>query len=140
LIQATIDRLIAECPSLPSVSSAEELDALDRGTAPKHGATFVIPFAEEAEENALATGGTRQRVETRILVAFLVRRHDDAKGGKRAADFDGLKAEIEAALAGWTPAGASDPYELVSARGAPRGNGVTIYVQTWKTARYLRSS
>lgn len=140
MIAATIARLQAECPSLPSVSSAEELDALDKGTAPRNGATFVIPFAEEADESPLMSGAVRQRVEVRILVAFVIRRHDDAKGGKRAASFDTIKSEIETALIGWLPADASDPFELVSGRGAPRGNGVSIYAQTWKTSRYLRST
>jgi hypothetical protein len=139
VIADVMARLSASCPSIPSVASAEELDALDRGTAPASGATFVIPFGEAAEANALMAGGFRQLVETQVLVAFLIRRHGDAKGGKRVADFDTLKAEIEQALAGWIAPTAIEPFELVSGRGAPRGNGVTIYVQTWKTSRYLRS-
>lgn len=139
MIEEIIAWLSTSCPSVPSVASAEELDALDRGTAPVNGATFVIPFGEAAEENALMSGGFRQRVETQVLVAFLIRRHGDAKGGKRAAGFDTLKREIEQALAGWTAPSAIEPFELVSGRGAPRGNGVTIYVQTWRTHRYLRS-
>jgi hypothetical protein len=138
VIEEIIARLQAACPSLHSVGQAEELDALDRGTAPPNGSTFVIPFGEVAEANALMNG-FRQQVETQVLVAFLIRRHGDAKGGKRAAGFDALKGEIEQALAGWTAPSAIEPFELVSGRGAPRGNGVTIYVQTWRTSRYLRS-
>ena len=139
MIEDIIDRLQASCPSLSSVGSAEELDAIDKGTAPKSGATFVIPFTDQAADNTLMSGGTMQHIETRVLVAFVVRRHDDAKGGKRAAGYDSIKTEIENALAGWLPADAVDPFEFVSGRGAPRGNGVTIYVQTWKTGRYLRN-
>lgn len=140
MIQETVDRLIAQCPSLSSVSTAEDLDALDRGTAPKNGAAFVIPFTDAGADQELMTGGSSQEIETRILVAFLVRKHDDAKGGKRAQSFDTFKTEIEAALFGWTPADALTPFELVIGRGASRGNGVTLYVQTWKTTRTLRST
>lgn len=139
MITAIVARLLSQCPSLSSVGTAEDIDALTKGTAPKSGATFVVPFTEQAEDNALAAGGFRQVVEVRTLIAFVVRRHDDAKGGKRAATFDTFKGEIEAAIAGWQIAPENGPFELVSGRGQPLGNGVTIYVQTWKNQRYLRA-
>lgn len=137
MISEIVARLEALCPSLASVGSAEDIDALTKGTAPKSGATFVVPFTEQAEDNALGMGGFRQLVEVRTLIAFVVRRHDDARGGKRAAAYDQLKGEIEAALAGWEVTPDSGPFELVSSRGQPLGNGVTIHVQTWKNQRYL---
>jgi hypothetical protein len=40
-------------------------------------------------------------------------------------------------MAGWELNPETGPFELVSGRGQPIGNGVTIYVQTWKNQRYL---
>lgn len=139
MINEIIDRLKLMAPSLVSVSSAEDLEAVSKGTAARNGAAFVVPFADDAEMNGFSSGGFSQRIEVRVLIAFIIRRHDDAKGAKRATDFDAFKAEIEAAMAGWVIDPDGDPFELVSGRASSLGNGVTIYVQTWKTSRYLRT-
>lgn len=140
MINQIIARLKLRAPSLVSVSGAEELEAISKGTAARNGTAFVVPFADDAEANGIASGGFSQRVEVRVLVAFVIRRHDDAKGSKRATDFDVFKGEIEAAMAGWVVDEDGDPFELVSGRASALGNGATIYVQTWKTSRYLRTN
>lgn len=139
MIAEIVARLETMCPSLASVGTAEDLDGLNKGTAPKSGAAFVVPFAEQAEDSPYMSGAFRQEVEVRTLVAFVVRRHDDAKGSKRAAAFDIYKAEIEAALAGWEITPDSGPLQLVIGKSQPLGNGVTIYVQTWKNTRTLEA-
>lgn len=139
MIQAIIDRLMAATTSFSAILPAEELEALGKGVAPRSGTAFVLPYREQAEANEYATGTFRQRVLTQILVAFVVRRHDDAKGGKKVATFDTFKGEIEAALAGWSITAEDDPFELVSGRSAPLGNNVTVYVQTWQTSRTLEA-
>lgn len=139
MIQDVIDRLKATAPSLADVLPLEELSALAQGVAPKSGTAFVIPYRELAEPSEYGIGKHRQLVAVQILVAFVVRRHDDAKGGKRVSMFDTYKAEIEAALAGWTTAPENELFELVSGKSAPIGNGVTAYVQTWQTSRYLET-
>jgi hypothetical protein len=138
VIQAIVDRVTATCPSLGPVGQAEDLDALDKGTAPKSGSTFVLPFTDDGLANTLMSGGFRQEVETRFLVAVVIRKHNDTKGGQRVATFDAIKAELESTLFGWEFDEHSDPVSFVSARALPRGNGVTIYVQTWRTSRHLR--
>nr|WP_245423531.1 hypothetical protein [Rhizobium subbaraonis] len=122
-----------------AVLAAEDLDALAKGTAPRAGTVYVIPYRERAEPNELATGAFRQFVLVQILVAFVVRRHDDTKGGKRIAGFDAFKNAIERALCGWAIEPSSEPFELVAGQAAPFGNGVTVYVQTWQTSRYLEA-
>ncbi len=139
MISLVIDLLRDFAPSLTSVSGAEDLEAISKGTAPRNGAAFVVPFAEDAEPNAMISGGFSQRVEVRVLIAFIIRRHDDAKGAARASDFDTFKNEIETVMAGRMPDQDGDPFELVSGRASSLGNGATIYVQTWKTSRYLRA-
>lgn len=140
MIEAFETRLREQCPGLADVRTAEDLDMLEKAAAVPHGTAFVIPYRERAGENHLSAGGFRQLVVTQILVAFVTRRHDDPTGAARARQFDGLKAEIERALAGWTPPAAHDPCELVGGEGTPLGNGVSIYVQTWETSRLLQGA
>lgn len=139
MIQETIDRLKTQAPSLVDVFPAEDIDALSRGTAPRSGTAFVLPYREQGEPNEFGMGTFRQRVAVQLLIAFVIRRHDDAKGGRKATIFDTIKSEIEAAIAGWSTDPENDPFELVAAQAAPIGNGVTAYVQTWQTSRYLEN-
>lgn len=139
MINAVIARLKSEAPELSAVLAAEDLDALGKGTAPRDSTAYVIPYRERAEPNELGAGGFEQHVLVQILVAFVVRRHDDAKGGKRVADFDGMKHAIEQAIAGWSVDPRGQLFELVAAQAAPLGNGVTVYVQTWQTSRFLET-
>ncbi|MCI9864882.1 hypothetical protein RHIZ_02865 [Rhizobium skierniewicense] len=137
MLQDIIDRLKAKAPSLHTVLPAEELDAIAKGVAPRGGTTFVLPYRERARPNDIAMGAFRQSVRVQFLVAFVVRRHDDGSGGKKALTFDLLKSEIEMALAGWAPSRENDRFELVAAQASPLGNGVSVYVQTWETSRFL---
>jgi len=141
VIGAVVDRLEAAAPALTSIGVAEDLEALGRGTAPKNGAAFVLPFQDRPAETDYMTGGFSQRIEVLLLVAFIIRRSDDARGAQRAGSFDLFKGEIEAALAGWSPNSEEyDLFELAAGRSASLGNGVTVYVQTWRTGRYLRAT
>lgn len=141
MIGAIVERLEAMAPALTSIGVAEDLEALSRGTAPKNGAAFVLPFQDRPSENAYMSGGFSQRIEVLLLVAFVIRRSDDAKGAQRAGSFDLFKGEIESALAGWSPDPDNhDLFELAAGRSASLGNGVTVYVQTWRTSRYLRAT
>ncbi len=139
MLGAIIDRLTAEAGALTSVAGAEALGALAAGAAPRHGDAFVIPYRESAEPNALATGGFRQRVDVAFLVAIVIRRADDAKGAKRIASIDDLRSAVESALAGWEPAADSLPCELVETNAGTGGTGVTWFVMTWRTDRYLEA-
>jgi hypothetical protein len=135
-----IDRLKDRAPSLKEVRQAEDIAALSQGVAPPSGTAYVLPYRELAIPNELGMGGFRQYVGVQLLVAFVLRRHDDAKGGAKATMFDTYKGEIELALAGWSIDPSNDLFELVSAKAAPMGNGATIYVQTWQTSRFLEAS
>lgn len=140
MINETIARLKANAPGLTDVLPAVDLEAIKQGVAPRHGTTYVLPYREKGEPIEQSTGGFRQLVAVQLLVAFVVRKHDDAKGGKKALDFDGLKITIEDALAGWAVAPENDLFELVAAQSASLGNGASVYVQTWQTSRYIRKT
>ncbi|WP_411037634.1 hypothetical protein [Shinella sp. BYT-45] len=139
MIQDVITRLETAAPSLAAVLSAEDIDALTKGTAPKSGTVFVMPYRERAEENPFASGKFRQLVHVQLLTALVIRRHDDTKGGGKAVSFDTRKLEIETALAGWSSDPRNKPFELVAGQAASLGNGASVYVQTWQTTRYLEN-
>ncbi|TCM84783.1 phage tail terminator protein [Rhodovulum steppense] len=137
MIGAVVQRLVSAAPELAGVEVAEDVEALAKGTAAAHGTCFVIPYRERARPNQIATGGYRQLVQTQILTAFVVRHHNDARGAERAAMFDGLKRAVEVALAGWLADECENPFELVGGESSPLATGVSIYVQTWETTRFL---
>jgi hypothetical protein len=137
LINEVVARLKSHATALTDVLIAEDLDAISKGVAPKHGTTFVLPYREKGEPNELGTGGFRQFVAVQLLIVFILRKHDDAKGGKKAADYDALKSSIEDAMAGWATDPRNELFEMVAGQATPLGNGVTAYVQTWQTSRYL---
>lgn len=138
MIEAIVQRLQTTAQQLSSVGVAEDLEAIAKGVAPKNGATFVLPFSDRPEPNAYGTGAFSQRVEVQFLVAFVVRRQDDVSGAKRVGNFTTLRNDIEGAIAGWAPGEENDLCELAAGRSASLGNGVTVYVQTWRTSRYIR--
>lgn len=141
IITDTIAHLRATAmPPLMKVDGAAELETLAAGTAPQHGHAFVAPFEERGSANTLATGGFRQLVDVTLLVAVVLRASDDPRGARRIDAADELRIAIESALAGWSPdEQAHLPFEFVAARSAPQKNGVTWYVQTWRTNRWIES-
>lgn len=138
MIGAVIQRLRdTAMPPLTSVEGAEELEALAKGTAPKSGAAFVIPFRERGDEPDTISGGYRQHVETTLLVAVVLRMGNDARGSGRVVLSDAVRDAIEFGLAGWTLGPMHRPFALVGTEASPQANGVTWYVQTWSTNRWI---
>lgn len=136
MLQAVIERLLAST-DLTIVLPAEDLESLESGTQPKNLTVFVLPFRDVAGPNDFMAGAHHQMIEAYIIVAFIVRHYDDAKGGKRASQFEVTRDKIEAALAGWTWDSSEAPFELVSGQASAFARGSTIYAQTWRTTRTL---
>lgn len=119
------------------VEIAEDIDAFtERAGLVDSGSVIVMPWRERAGDQMLATGGHRQRVETQFAVGIVIRHYDGLMGGDRAVQFDAYKAAVEQLLAGWCPPGA-EPCELIGGESSPVTTGVSIYVQTWATFRFL---
>jgi len=136
---ADIHDRLKMAPGTPfsGVEIAEDIDALgERAGMVDSGAVIVMPWRERAAPQALATGGFRQRVEIQFLTGIVIRQYDQQMGGDRAVQFDSYKTAVESLLAGWTPPGA-EPCELIGGESSPIDKGVSIYVQTWATARFL---
>lgn len=138
MLQLIVDRLKTDAAGLTDVLIAEDIDAMaDRAGTVESGSVIIMPLREAAEPNVLATGGHRQLVRTQFLTGIVIRHYDDAMGAERAVAFDGFKAAVEGALTGWEPAGLAEPCNLVAGESSPVTTGVSIYVQTWQTARFL---
>lgn len=142
ILTAVIERLQATAmPPFVKVEGAEELEALGKGTAPRHGTVFVLPFESRAAPNSYSTGIHGQKVEVNFLTAAVIRRHDDTRGAARVEASDEFALALEDVLAGWAPIPSSpSPINLVAERAAPAGNGIVWLVQTWRTNRYIRKA
>lgn len=140
MLELILNRLKAKLPSgrWAAVEICEDIDTFgDRAGQVETGTALVMPWNERAASQVLLSGGTRQLVTTQFAVGMVVRAYDNLMGADRAIQFDTLKSDIETALAGWEPAGFAQPCELVGGESSPVTKGVSIYVQTWATARIL---
>lgn len=98
--EAWIDRLHSACQSLRHVGGLIDLDEAGLRAA-KFPAAFVVPLAEDAEENGLL-GAHRQRLRQTYAVILALR---SARTSARD-DTDvlhALREEVRAALCGWSP-------------------------------------
>ncbi len=136
LLDLVKERLETLAPALTSVEVIEDIEAIAKGTPAASGAAFVAPYRERGGDNQLATG-FRQLVWVEFLVAFQIRIADDSKGTARVAAFRTIKGEIEKALAGWQSTPEAEPVSLIGGQGGRLTTGVSTYVQTWETTRFL---
>lgn len=135
-----VARLRAELPSddVPDVVLVEDIDELANYAGQvASGTVIVVPYRERATGQSLSTGHHRQRIAMQFMTGVVIRQYDAFLGAVRAAQFDAHVRRLEAALAGWQPPGATSPCELVDGESSPIEKGVSIYVQTWETARFL---
>jgi hypothetical protein len=138
MLEAILAQLTAAAPELTGVEIAEDIDAMaDRAGLVESGTLILMPLREAAEPTVNATGSHRQRVRFQFLTGIVIRHYDDAMGAERAKAFDKMKRDVEFALTGWEPDPYADPCSLVAGESSPVTTGVSIYVQTWETARYL---
>lgn len=120
------------------IEVAEDIDAVsDLAGQLESGSLIIAPWRERASDQSLVSGGFRQRIATQFLTGVVIRHYDDFLGEARALQFDTYLRELETALAGWEPPSAISPCQLVSGESSPVISGVSIYVQTWETARFL---
>ena len=140
MFEDVVARLRSELPQdlTPAVVLVEDIDALANHAGQiDSGSVIVVPFREKASAQSLSMGGHRQRITMQFIIGVVIRYYDSFLGAERAVQFDGHLRRLEAALAGWEPPGAISPCELVEGESSPIEKGVSIYVQTWETARFL---
>nr|WP_321511107.1 hypothetical protein [uncultured Celeribacter sp.] len=134
------DRLLAKLtdPRWAGVEIAEDRDALaELAGQVESGTAIIMPWQEGAAPQALSTGGFRQDVEVRFVASFVIRYYSASMGEERVLQFDAYKTDLEQALAGWEPPSGTSECELIAGESSPVAKGVSIYVETWKTTRFL---
>ncbi|TKD17956.1 hypothetical protein FBT96_12495 [Rhodobacter capsulatus] len=125
-------------PRWAGVDVAEDIDALSaRAGQVESGTAIIMPWSETGRPQTLISGGFRQKVDVQFVVGTVVRLYDGMMGAERAMAFDAYRSDIEAALAGVVIPGFREPCELVGGETSPISTGVSIYAQTWATARFL---
>lgn len=98
---------------LRHVAGAAEYAALDAPPPQaRQPAAFVLPLAEVAGPNGLATGPVRQRITATIGVVLLATSLRDPRGEAAADQLGPLCAALRAALIGWQPTVEHDPIEF----------------------------
>lgn len=140
MIAEILTRLRTALPEsvTPDVVMVEDIDALaEMAGRIDSGSVVVAPWRERATPSPLASGGFRQRVATQFLAGVVIRTFDHMMGEDRAIQFDEHLRRLETALAGWTPPSGVSPCQLVDGESSPVSTGVSIFVQTWETARFL---
>ncbi|MBC9246740.1 hypothetical protein H4P12_08445 [Paracoccus sp. 11-3] len=141
MLQQLLDRLsglLLPNGRWAAVEICEDLDVFtDRAGQVDSGTALIMPWNERADSQAFLTGGFRQHIVSQFAIGMVVREYDHMLGADRALRFDAMKSDIEAALAGWEPEGFSQGCELVGGESSPVATGVSIFVQTWTTARFL---
>lgn len=140
MLQAVFEHL-RDAGDFVAVEIAEEINAIvGRAAAADDGTVFVVPYREKARANQRATGGHLQKIDVQFAVAVLFREHGDPRGAERVRRFDDRRHALEQLLAGWPPVETSAPCALVGAESSFLGNGVSLYVQTWETNRYIEGN
>lgn len=120
---------------------AESTDMISgRATAAEDGAVVLVPWREKGRPMVDATYSFRQIIDVQVVTALVSRLHDDPRGGGRALVFDARRALTEELLSGWQPLPESESVSLVGAEGHSVSQGVSIYVQTWQTTRFLTAN
>lgn len=131
-------RTVLPSTETPEVVLVEDIDKLvDEGGVLESGSVVVVPYRERATENPLISGGFRQAVDVQFMTGIIIREYDQAMGETRVRLFDAHKIRLETALAGWTPPGCESQCQLTDAESSPLEKGVSIYVHTWQTSRFL---
>lgn len=135
-----LDQIVTrlQIDAFAAVEIAEDIQSIPaKATAAEDGTVFVVPWRERAQPNRNAVGTHRQRVDVQFVTALVIRQHDDPRGSERALRFETMKAAVEDRLAGWQPLSGGVPCSLIGGEATGFGNGVSIFAQTWQTARFL---
>lgn len=113
MIDSIEARLRGTMPQLRTVAGAVEFAALQAPPLPaKLPAAYVMPVADEAAPNSLASMLHRQVLTATIRVALITRDLRDTRGDAALTTLDALRRGLRQALAGWTPPGARSALEL----------------------------
>jgi hypothetical protein len=140
MIEAIRERLAAmDPPLLRTIDTAAEYAALEAPPpAARCPAAYVIELADEATANALATGGTRQRLTERLGIVLVVASLRDGRGAAASAALRTVRQAVRAQLIGWPPGPDHDPLGYVSGALVGAERGYVVWQDVYVTRSTLR--
>jgi hypothetical protein len=114
MLAEIVARLQAQAPSLVAIEGAAAYAVL-KTAPPLHRlpSAFVVPLAEEAGENRLATGIAQRVVAGYGVVLIVPGDRADRVGAAPSIELETLRRETHAALLGWQPSAATEPFLFV---------------------------
>lgn len=115
-----IPRLRAQCPMFAGrvfgAGAYAEAAASEDVAVP---CAFVVPAGDSALPNEVMSGGHLQTVDDRFAVVVCVSNTADERGQDGAEKLHDARAELIAALCGWSPAADTDPIDYLGAESEP---------------------
>ncbi|OIO57323.1 MAG: hypothetical protein COX57_02205 [Alphaproteobacteria bacterium CG_4_10_14_0_2_um_filter_63_37] len=138
-LAAIVARLETQCSLLAKVGGAAEFSAT-AATPARFPAAWVVPVAETAGGDLLATPGALQRSTRTFAVLIKVRDLRDPVG-ESALDggLSEVRAQVLAALHGWPPEDRSTGCLFVKGRLAEMDGGVIAWQDDFSFDAYLKS-
>lgn len=139
MIDLVVARLRANATTLKLVEPAAEYAALKAPPpAARQPAAYVIPQRDTAGRNNVI-GAVRQRVGASFGVIIMLGNLRDARGGQAVADIDAVKADVRAALLGWTPQTGWEPVLMGAGSLIDIDQGVLVWMESFSTAYQFRA-
>lgn len=129
-----VARITAECPSFKLVGGAADFGGIE-GVPRATPACFILPLAESGEaDEGLDEPDFVQRVRAEFGVVVAVTNVASRAGAEGAAALEDLRAELAAALFGWTPGGSLLPLVYVRGDLVEFRPGLLWWQDTWRGA------
>ncbi|MDI1231335.1 MAG: hypothetical protein PSU93_09320 [Methylobacter sp.] len=131
-------RIAAQTTLFKEVAGAASINNIMTGRLSDAGC-YVFQEARKASESKLV-GLTRQRVSLSFAFIIAVRNVKDARGGDAADACALLQAAVQAALLGWEPDSATEPFEYAGGNLISFTNGFFIWKDSYRTAQLIQST
>jgi len=142
MLSDIVSRLKGSCPALKFVGGAADYKVIDNQKPPlsKLPAAYVIPLAERADRNSYASGAVSQRVHSFVGVLLVVTgAASDPRGEGASFAIEAVRAQVRAALLGWTPdATKYDPFTVTLGDIVDLDGQALWWQETFETAYTLR--
>lgn len=132
MIAEIIDRLKSTLPDLRIVDGAAGFQRASESNPKATPAAFVFIVDESADDNSVDAPFI-QEVDVKLAVVLVVRHVGDTVGAAAGVDMDSLRADVLAALMGYSPIAGYDPLARQKSALLAFRDGHMWWQETWST-------
>lgn len=132
MIDEIITRLRAELPVLRTVAGVADFQRASESNPKAVPAAYVFIVEESADENSVDAPFI-QEVDVTLAVVLVVRHVGDTLGAAAGVDMDSLRADVLAALMGFSPIAVYDPLARRKSALLAFRDGHMWWQETWST-------